>query len=129
MYCTAGIRAEHMFPRSSSEKDFALKVPKVAESKWRSDRTQKVPDFLEGMWDTIMDIYAGNNDPKILGDSRLSPTRFESRDKLPKHIFMIGVSMTCSATKRRPWPKSLSSISLLKNYRVNGELEMCSESW
>jgi len=49
-----------------------------------------VPDFLEGQWDTVLDLYVGTNDIKTLEDPRLSPTNFESRDRLPKHILMLG---------------------------------------
>lgn len=49
-----------------------------------------VPDFLQGQWDTLLDLYVGSREPQKLRDVRLSPTHFKDRDDLPKHVFMIG---------------------------------------
>lgn len=60
-----------------------------------------VPDFLQGMWHILLDLYVGTDDPKTLRDPRLSPTFFGDRANLPKHIFMLGCEhdMLCYETE------------------------------
>lgn len=72
------------------------------EAEQRAKRPDpSVPDFLAGMWNILIDLYVGTNDAKMLRDPRLSPTFFESRENLPKHIFMLGCEhdMLCYETK------------------------------
>lgn len=58
----------------------------------------KIPDFLDGQWDGMKEIYVGSTDESVLADPRLSPTMFKSREHLPQHIFIMGCEhdMLCS---------------------------------
>ena len=93
-------------------------VPSV-EDQMAKRPDASVPDLIGGVWNDLLDIYAGTTDIATLQDPRLSPTYFKNRDDLPKHIFLLGCEHDMLCYEAKVMAEKLIDASALQTQHVS----------